>query len=225
MSATIPPTINITKKSMSSPKVTKTRGLKILGRNHKRVKLLLQNGKNPEIHGDKVWYSSYFIMDYLLKNPIEKKSRVMEIGCGWGLLSIFCAKEFDAKVTGVDADKHVMPLLKLHAKKNNASVKTKVCRYEDLKPKHLSKQDVILGGDICFWDELIDPLSKLIQRAMKQNVKTIIIADPGRSPFLKLAKRCKKRYNAKLIPVTAKKPNKENGYLLVIKNAKKLNRD
>ena len=207
---------------MPSSKITKTRGLKILSQKHKRIKSLLKNGNNPEIHGDKVWYSSYFIMDYLLENPIAKKTRVMEIGCGWGLLSIFCAKNFDAKVIGVDADKHVMPLLKLHAKKNNASVKTKVGRYEELKPKHLSKQDIILGGDICFWDELVAPLSKLIQRAMKQNVETIIIADPGRSPFLKLAKHCKKRYNAKMIPVSAKKPNKEDGYLLIIKNTKTL---
>ena len=77
---------------------------------------------------------------------------------------------------------------------------------------------MILGGDICFWNELIAPLYKLIKKSLKNGVKTIIIADPGRSPFLKLAKKCKKKFNAELIEVKLKDPVKEEGYLLIIKN-------
>ncbi len=205
---------------MSSSAVQKVRGLNVYGRKHKAVRALLEKAGQPEIHGDKVWFSSYFIMDYLLKNPLPKKSRVMEVGCGWGVLSVFCAKEFKSKVVGVDADENVMPFLRLHARKNHVKVKTKVCRYEKLKPRLLAKQDVILGGDICFWDELVDPLFKMIKRAMKQGAGTIIIADPGRSPFLKLAKRCKKKYGAMLISAATKKPTREEGYLLVIHNKK-----
>ena len=205
---------------MPSSPTKKVYGLKILGKKHKAIQSLLEENNLPEIHGDKVWFSSYLIMDYLLKNPAPKKSKVMEVGCGWGILSAFCAKEFDAKVIGVDADKNVMPFLKLQATRNGVKVKSKVCRYENLKPELLAKQDIILGGDICFWDELVDPLSKLIKRAIKQEVGTIIIADPGRSPFMKLAKRCQKKYDAELIPVSIKKPKKAEGYLLVI-NGKK----
>ena len=200
----------------SSPK-KKIYGLKILGKKHKAIRALLEEKNLPEIHGDKVWFSSYLIMDYLLKHPIEKKANVMEVGCGWGVLGAFCAKEFDAKVIGVDADKNVMPFLQLQASKNGVKIKSKVCRYENLKPELLAKQDIILGGDICFWDELVDPLLKLIKQAIKQEVGTIIIADPGRSPFLKLAKKCQKKYDAKLIPVSIKKPKKAEGYLLIIR--------
>lgn len=205
---------------MSSPSLHKIRGLKIFGKKHNAVQTLINKGSYPEIHGDKVWFSSYFIMDYLKKNPLAKKSRVVEIGCGWGLLSIFCAKRFKSRVVGVDADKNVMPLLKLHANKNHVEIKTKVCRYENLKPTFIGKQDVILGGDICFWDELVDPLFKLIKRAMRQNVGTVIIADPGRSPFLDLAERCEKKFGAKLIPVAINKPTKNTGFLLIIKSKK-----
>ena len=75
---------------------------------------------------------------------------------------------------------------------------------------------MILGGDICFWDELIDPLFKLIKKSVKNGVGTIIIADPGRSPFLKLAKKCKKQFDAKLLEVELVDPMEEDGYLLVI---------
>lgn len=204
----------------SSSSKQKVHGLKIYGKKHKAIKNLKKKGYFPEIHGDKVWFSSYFIMDYLLQNPLPKKSRVLEIGCGWGLLSIFCTKQFKAKAVGVDADKNVFPMLKLHARKNRVKVKTKTSRYEDLKPKFLAKHDMIYGGDICFWDELVDPLFKVIKNAMKNNVRTIVIADPGRSPFLTLAKRCKKRFNAKLIHTAIDYPSEHSGYLLIIHNKK-----
>jgi len=141
----------------------------------------------------------------------------MEIGCGWGILAIHCNKEFKANVTAVDADKNVFPYLDMHAKLNKAKVTNKVSRYENLKASLLAEQDMILGGDICFWNELIDPLLKLIKKALKNGVDTIIIADPGRSPFLKLAKQCKKLYNAELIEVELEDPIEEDGYLLIIR--------
>lgn len=170
----------------------------------------------PEIHGDKVWFSSYFIMDYLLENPPLKKSKMMEIGCGWGLLSIFCAKRFKADVIAVDADKYVFPFLDIHAGANDVYIEQKVCRYEKLSKAILSEQDYILGGDICFWEELITPLMNMIKKTMQTKNTCIIIADPGRSPFLKLAKKCKKEFNAELLDVSVTEPTEEEGYLLII---------
>lgn len=198
---------------MRSSSIKTIHGIKILGNKNKAIRELRDNANIPEIHGDKVWDSSYLIMDYLLKNPIPKNSKVMEIGCGWGILSIFCAREFTSKVISVDADSNVMPFLELHARKNDVKIKTKVCRYEKLKPKILARQDLIVGGDICFWNELVDPLFSLIKRAMKQKVGTIIIADPGRAPFMELARRCEKKYNAHLMHAKIKK---KDGYLLII---------
>ncbi len=198
--------------------VKEVRGLKLYKKKHKAIKKLLKKTSTPEIHGDKVWFSSYIIMDYLLENPPETNARIMEIGSGWGILAIWCAKQFSAEVIAVDADKNVFPFLHMHAELNNTSVKTKVSKYEKLKSGLLAQQDMVLGGDICFWDELIDPLYTLIKKSLKNGVKTIVIADPGRSPFLKLAKKCKKKFDAELLEVPLKDPVKEEGYLLVINN-------
>jgi len=142
----------------------------------------------------------------------------MEIGSGWGILGIWCAKQFAADVIAVDADKNVFPFLDMHAELNNTSVKTKVCKYEKLKSSLLAQQDMVLGGDICFWNELIDPLYSLIKKSLKNGVNTIVIADPGRSPFLKLAKKCKKKFGAELREVSIEDPVEEEGYLLIIRN-------
>lgn len=198
--------------------IRESNGVFVFKKKHPVMKRLRKAIPSPEIHGDKVWPSSYFIMDYLEQNPLAENSKVLEIGCGWGLLSIYCASRFNAKVTGVDADENVFPYLKVHAALNDVKVKTKQTRFEEIKRKTLAKQDLVVGGDICFWDELVDPLYKVIKRSCKESVSTIVIADPGRTPFLKLAKRCKKKLGAELLPWSVDKPRKSEGYLLVINN-------
>ncbi len=198
---------------------TKTvRGLTVYKNKSEAITSLLELNDDPEIHGHKIWYSSFFVMDYLETNPPKKKANIMEVGCGWGLLSIYCAKNFQAHLTGVDADKNVFPFLKLHAKANGVRIKKNNSRFENLRPNTLAKQDLIVGADICFWKELVDPLYKMINKAIKSGVPRIIIADPGRSPFLKLAKRCIKKFSAELIDVEISKPNKRDGYLLIIES-------
>jgi predicted nicotinamide N-methyase len=204
-------------KSPSST-IQNIRGLDIYPPRHPRIQKMMAKADSPEIHGDKVWFSSYFIMDFLDANPPKPKTRIMEIGCGWGLLSMYCTKNFKARTIGVDADKNVFPFLELHAERNDVKVKTKASRFENLKPALLAKQDMILGGDICFWDELVEPLHTLIANALDAGVKRIIIADPGRPPFLKLARRCRRLYKAKLKAVNITKPRKHEGYLLIIDN-------
>jgi len=111
----------------------------------------------------------------------------------------------------------VLPYLKVHSALNDVKVKAKKSYFEKVSRKKLAKQDMVLGSDICFWPKLIDPLYKIINRSVKAGVKTIIIADPGRSPFLKLAKRCKRQFNAELIETTVTTPGQADGYLLSIK--------
>ena len=214
MNAALPTVAKVDENDLKHLK--KTAGLYVLKRKHPLLKRLRKTWP-AEIHGDKIWSSSYLIMNYLNKNPLPENAKVMEIGCGWGLLSIYCAKNFKADVTGIDADPNVLPYLKVHSALNEVDVKTKEKYFHKVSEKMLTGYDGVFGGDICFWPKLVDPLYKLIKRAHKAGVKTIIIADPGRSPFFKLAKKCKKKFGGKVIEKTIKKPGKADGYLLVIK--------
>ncbi|MDT8397808.1 MAG: methyltransferase [Pseudomonadales bacterium] len=202
---------------MTAEKIRKIRGLKIFRKSHPAIKKLQEELDGPEIHGHKLWFSSYFIMDYLKARPPHQQAKIMEIGCGWGLLGIYCAKKFAAAVTAVDADKHVFPYLDLHAEENQVNIVTRHQRFEKLSARSLRAQDMILGADICFWDELLEPLLSMITLAVAQKVPTIILADPGRSPFLKLARRCRKLFNAELRQCTISSPVAEEGYLLIIR--------
>ena len=48
----------------------------------------------------------------------------------------------------------------------------------------------MLGADICYRHALISPLLGLVERALDAGVDQVLIADPGRPPFLAFARHC-----------------------------------
>jgi predicted nicotinamide N-methyase len=117
----------------------------------------------------------------------------MEVGCGWGLAGIYCAKKHGAIVTGVDKDPDVFPYLRLHADINREEITTLKADLRKIKKKDLKQMDVLIGADICFWDNMVDPLRKLIQKALKNGVRQVLISDPGRPTFEKIVDFFSKR--------------------------------
>lgn len=198
--------------------ITQAYGISILGPKSKLVKSLNKHYE-PSVHGDKNWLSSFVIADYLLHNPLlKKRSRVLELGCGWGPASIFCAHHAGCKVTGLDIDEEVFPYLEAQAEINEVEVATQKGRFEKLNSKYLGRFDVLIGADICFWDDLQDTLYKLIKRALKGGVQDIIIADPGRSPFLDLVDRCEKTMDIEYLSWYCTEPSRFEGYIAHIRN-------
>ena len=57
-------------------------------------------------------------MEYLAGHPLEQDQRLMEIGCGWGLLGIFCAKKLSVEALLTDGDEQVFPYVMTHARLN-----------------------------------------------------------------------------------------------------------
>jgi predicted nicotinamide N-methyase len=141
----------------------------------------------------------------------------MEIGCGWGPASIYCAKRFDARVTGVDMDPEVFPFMDVLSALNDVEIEHLVSKYEDLTREQLGAQKVLVGSDICFWDKLVKPLYKLIGRALKSGVDRVVIADPGRPTFYELSELCRKKFDAELQEWYAVEPNHYTGEVLEIR--------
>ena len=191
-------------------------GITVLKGNHERIRGLKEEHE-PDIHGHKFWTSSYLIMDYLEHQGLPKKARVMEIGCGWGLASIYCAVNHGADVIGVDADPKVFPYLHVHAEVNGVVVKTQTSNFEEMKKRDLSDRQIVIGADICFWDSMIDPLYTLIRKSVKAGVQQVIIADPGRSPFDEVCEKAKKKLGGEVKEwEVKKKPVKAHGWLLIV---------
>jgi predicted nicotinamide N-methyase len=184
---------------------------------HPEVRRLQHDAVQPSLHGHKVWPSSLVLMDYLQQRGIPLRTRVLELGCGWGLVGIACAKLFQAQVTGLDADAAVFPYLQLHAQRNGVHLATRHGTFADLTPQDLAAFDLIVGADICFWEELVDPLYQVVRHGVAAGVADILVADPGRPPFDALCARCLPQGDAEVLAWTMTTPVKESGRILRVR--------
>ncbi|WNO07712.1 class I SAM-dependent methyltransferase [Teredinibacter sp. KSP-S5-2] len=164
-------------------------GLRILQNGHTDIRRLRRQTDSPKIHGNKVWKSSFLLMDYLNEFPPEAGCKILEVGCGWGLSGIYCAKQFQAQVTALDADSSVFPFLQHHAEINGVEVETWKCRYEKVRKQDLAEFDMVIGADICFWDSMVNPLYNLVRRAYQVGHVRVVLTDPGRPTFREMAER------------------------------------
>src|SRR2546427_4683181 len=157
-------------------------GLTILQPSHPEVRRLQQDAPRPTLHGHKVWPTSFVLLDYLHQRGVAPQARVLDLGCGWGLVGIACAKTFQAQVTGLDADAAVFPYLQLHAQRNGVHMATRHGTFADLTPSELAVFDLIVGADICFWEELVDPLYQLVRQGVTAGVPGNLFPGTSRAP-------------------------------------------
>jgi hypothetical protein len=90
--------------------------------------------------------------------------------------------------------------------------------FDGLRTTDLREFDVMIGADICFWDSLIDPLRRLILRALRAGVRLVLVADPGRSPFEELSEYFVNRRRAVILDWTAQRPRRTQGRILEVGN-------
>lgn len=192
-------------------------GIYLLGSHHRLIRRL-KTAYAPNTHGHELWDSSFLLMDYMLHNPVPPKSRIIEIGCGWGAASVFCAHKFDAYVIGVDVDDNVFPFLTMMAGLNHVEVGEHQADLADLSTDFLGGADLVMGADICFWDRLVVPVCDLVARAIEGGVARVVIADPGRPTFYELVDRCKRRgLNTALKSWYAVEPTRMPGEVLEVR--------
>lgn len=188
-------------------------GLTVLKNNHKDIRRLRREAGYPSHHGNKVWNASLLLMDYFKEQPLPQGCRVLEIGCGWGITAIYCAKRFKGEVTGLDIDASVFPFFHHHATINGVTVESVRCSYQRATQEFLAQYDVVVGGDICFWDDLSAPLYNLLRRANKVGTR-VILSDPGRPPFQLMAERAQSKLGGELFSWAVPAPHNCSGYVL-----------
>lgn len=194
-------------------------GIYLLDTKHRLIKALKKRYQ-PSIHGHRAWGSSFLVMDYLSHNGIRKGAKAMEIGCGWGGISVYCARTFNAKMIAVDLDSAVFPYVEVLADLNGVAVTPKQADLSKLKSADLAGYPYIFGSDVCFWDSLVKPLARMVNKAIKQGAKRIIIADPGRPTFYEFCDLMSKKHDTTLQEWYAIEPERYEGEILEIRPKK-----
>lgn len=182
---------------------------------HPLIDYLMEEGEEPLLHGTRVWQSGWLAIDWLVRHPLPPRGRVVDVGCGWGLLGIHCARSTGSRVLAVDIDPRVGPFLDLHARINEVRVRPRFGGIESLKDRDLAGLTLLAGADICFWNELVRPLYDLIGRALDHGCTRVLLADPGREPFENLAERCVRDFGGRVFDHHIHRP-RSRGRLLEI---------
>lgn len=203
-------------KTVSDKHYIQHLGLKILKASHPQVQKIKRKQNGHTAHGNKVWRSCYALIDYLETHPVKAQSKVLEIGCGWGVAGMYLTKKQKAMVTGIDIDASVKDYFDLQNYINNCYQDFSQRGFESLSKEELGHYQYIIGSDICFWDELTGPLFQLICDANNVGVTNILIADPGRPPFWQLAELCAEQLKSEVITRRIVEPWKSEKYILVI---------
>jgi len=99
------------------------------------------------------------------KNPLEK-IKILDIGCGGGLLSEPMSR-LGAEVVGIDASDKNINVAKVHAKKNNLNIKYICSSPEKLEIK--TKFDVILNMEIIEHVDNVEHFLKACSNLLKKN--------------------------------------------------------
>ncbi len=185
-----------------------------------KMRSLLRAETRPREHGNKIWATSLTLIKYLEENPFNLKDlRVLEIGCGWGLLGVYLAKVHGCHVTCTDLDELVLPIAQLQADLNGVSIKTKRSSFDEFKQSFLNSFDLIIGAEICYSEEIGRDVIKLVETAFGGTVNHVLIADPGRPDFDDFHKHCEEHYKTELFQL----PGSVNGKTTKLVSAYNLN--
>lgn len=203
---------------MTAKSLRRFRGALMPTASHPAIRSVKRRSAQPGIHGNKLWKSSCLVIDYLHRNPPRDIATVVDVGCGWGIGGVWCAQRFAADVTSVDADPHVFPYLDVVAGLNGVETHHLARRFEQLTTRQLGHYDLMLGADICFWDELVKPVYNMVNRAIRAGVGQIILADPERPTFVEMAERVIDRHGGELREWSTRGPLSARGVLLIIEN-------
>jgi predicted nicotinamide N-methyase len=184
--------------------------------NDPQIRALVRAGERPTEFGHKVWASSWVLLDHLAARPIPLRGlRVLEVGCGWGLVGIYLAKVHACDVTCTDLDAHVLPIVRLQAELNGVAVETERASFADLSGEFLRGFDLIVGVEVCYCEEAGRDMVQLVDRAFSSGVQQILITDPGRPDFDDLLAHSAKHYHPSLTELPGSVNGKTTQLLLI----------
>ena len=124
-----------------------------------------------------IWPSGVVLANHMMNYPTRGK-RILEIGCGIALASLFLNKQHD-DVTATDYHPEVELFLERNARLNGDDIINFYRVDWNDKQDNLGHFDLIIGSDILYEDQHIELLANFIEHHAEPTCE-VIVTDPGR---------------------------------------------
>lgn len=197
-------------------------GINIVKPNHDLVDNIKADGFTPQLFGSKVWQSNFLLMDILSKASLKRSLNVLEIGAGWGALSVFLSKHFNANVIASDLDQNVQPYQQMLARRNQTQVDSQNIRIQEIDDKLLEHIDLIVASDICYDLQTKIELLNLVEQVACRSDTVMLLADVGRKAFVKLSQDSDNLIDVEVNPHSISEPMALDGFILSVNNVQEL---
>lgn len=127
----------------------------------------------------KIWPAATVLADYLDRLPVDPQRRILEIGSGIGLVGVVAAAA-GHRVTITDYNRHALNFAAANAALNGCP-DTRVVRLDWTRPEPAHPYDLIVGSEVIYKENDIEPLLSLFQRCLKPAGAIVLVEEMRQS--------------------------------------------
>lgn len=126
------------------------------------------------------WLGGLALARFVLDRPETVRGRrVLDLGCGSGLVAIAAAKAGAASVLAADVDPYAVKATQVNAAENGVAVEA---LHADLTEGPVPEVDLILAGDVFYDPEPAARVTPFLVRCRAAGVE-VLVGDPRRAPL------------------------------------------
>jgi 2-polyprenyl-3-methyl-5-hydroxy-6-metoxy-1,4-benzoquinol methylase len=127
----------------------------------------------------KVWEASWVLADFLAGLPPDPEKRVLEIGCGLGLVGVVAAS-FGHKVVMTEHNAQAIAFARANAELNRCK-DIEIIDLDWNSPSLYGRFDYVVGSEVVYHQKDFEPLRRLFDRFLKPEGEVILCEGVRRS--------------------------------------------